>query len=489
MKKSELLRKISNFVEKGLKSDQDTELLKITADSRDVKEGTVFFCEKGKSSDGHDFIDMALEKGAELIVGEKNIKNDRYVRVSSVKKALKTILPQFYDYPDRSMKTIAVTGTNGKTSISLMLESILREQFNCGVTGTLGYSFGNKTIPASNTTPVNWKWYDLLDEMRTTGVELLISEVSSHALSEERIEKTSFDVAIFTNLSRDHLDFHKDIEDYYLAKKKLFTEHLKEDALAVINIDDPYGKRLYSEISQSVRTCRISEFDNSAEMKFKILNSDSLGSKVLLEAQNLVIKIPLAGKYNVYNALCSIGASWEFVEKGSVDDSLLKNIVIPGRLEKIGESNIFVDYAHTPDALENVLITLNEITGNGVITVFGAGGDRDSGKRSEMGRVVTKYSKISIITDDNPRTEDPDRIVEDILKGCNTQRSVVKVIRDRSTAIKKAIELSEEGDLILVAGKGAENYQITNKGKIYFSDKDEVEKYIRELHNVYNRLN
>ena len=488
MKKSEFLRKISDFVEKGLKSDHDTELLKITADSRDVEKGTVFFCEKGINADGHDFIDIALEKGAKLIVGEKKIKNDRYVRVSSVKKTLKTILPEFYDYPDRKIKMIAVTGTNGKTSISLMLENILKDQFKCGVTGTLGYSFGKKAIPASNTTPVNWKWYDLLNEMRLSGVELLISEVSSHALSEERIEKTCFDVAVFTNLSRDHLDFHKDIEDYYLAKKKLFTEHLKEDALAVINIDDPYGKRLYSEICQSVRTCRISEVDSSAQMKFKILNSDSLGSKVLLEAQNLVIWVPLVGKYNVYNALCSVGAAWEFTKQGP-GDRLLKNIVIPGRLEKIGESNIFVDYAHTPNALENVLITLNEITANGVITVFGAGGDRDSGKRSEMGQVVTKYSKISIITDDNPRTEDPDRIVDDILKGCNTQKSVVKVIRDRSTAIKKAIQLSEEGDLVLVAGKGAENYQITGEGKKYFSDKDEVEKYIRELRNVHNKLN
>lgn len=481
MKKSEFLRKISGFVEKDLEFEQDSELLKITADSREVKDGTVFFCEKGLNADGHDFIDMVLEKGAELVIGEKNIKNDRYIKVSSVKKILKTILPQFYEYPDKKIKMIGITGTNGKTSISLMLESILKDHFNCGVTGTLGYSFGNKTISASNTTPVNWKWYDLLDEIHQSGVELLISEVSSHALTEERIEKTVFDVGIFTNLSRDHLDFHKDIEDYYLAKKKLFTEHLKEDALAVINTDDPYGKRLYSEICQSVRTCRISEVDNSAQMKFKILSSDSLGSEVLLEAQNLIIKVPLVGKYNVYNALCSIAVALEFVDKGRIGDNLLKNVVIPGRLEKIGTSNVFVDYAHTPDALENVLKTLNEITGNGVITIFGAGGDRDRGKRSEMGKVVTEHSKISIITDDNPRTEDPDRIVEDILQGCNTQRSVVKVIRDRSAAIKKAMELSEEGDLILVAGKGAENYQITNKGKIYFSDKDEVEKHIREL--------
>ena len=489
MKKSEFVSKIAPFIlENGLTDTENQDLLKITADSRDVQEGSIFFCEKGSNVDGHDFISKALEKGAYIVVGEKSIDSNRYIKVSSVKKVLSFILPEFYKLPDRKMKTIGITGTNGKTSISLLVERFLKDCFSCGITGTLGYRYAGREINAANTTPVNWKWYDLLNDMTRNGVELLISEVSSHALSENRIESTAFDVAVFTNLSRDHLDFHKDIEDYYQAKKKLFTVHLKEGAVAVVNVDDNYGKRLYGEIFAKVRTIRISENDRNAEMKFRVLNSSSAGSVVLIENKDREVRIPLVGRFNIYNMLSAFAVAEELIGKDAYK-AVSKGIVIPGRLEKIGNSSVFVDYAHTPDALENVLRTLNEISDNRVITVFGAGGDRDRGKRSEMGRIVTEYSRISIITDDNPRTEDPDRIVEDIFQGCNTHRSVVEIIRDRSAAIKRAIELAEKGDLVLVAGKGAENYQITGDGKRYFSDKEEIEKYIGELHNVYNRNN
>ena len=489
MKKSEFLKKISIYlVSDHLSELEDHNLLKITADSREVDENTVFFCVKGRKVDGHDFIEKASEKGTPLIVGEQDINIDNYIRVSSVRETLTAILPEFYDHPDRKMKMVGITGTNGKTSISLLLERLLKYSFSCGVTGTLGYRYAGKEITAANTTPVNWKWYELLDDMTRKGVECLISEVSSHALKENRIVRTSFDAAVFTNLSRDHLDFHKDIEDYYQAKKKLFTEHLKEGAVAVVNIDDNYGKRLCEEIRDTVRTIRISEKDSDAEMKFRVLDSSSAGSVILLENKDREVHIPLVGRFNIYNMLSAIAVARELIGEDAYK-TVSEGIVIPGRLENIGNSSVFVDYAHTPDALENVLKTLNEIADNRVITVFGAGGDRDRGKRPEMGRIVTQYSTISIITDDNPRTEDPDRIVEDIFQGCNTHRSVVEIIRDRSAAIRRALELAENGDLVLVAGKGAENYQITGDGKRYFSDKEEIEKYIGELQNVYNRNN
>lgn len=489
MKKSEFLNIISSYtVLKDRVSSEDMELSKITADSREVEENTVFFCEKGINADGHDFAQVSVKNGASLVVGENSLDIENYIKVSSVKDVLSAILPVFYNYPDRRIKTVGITGTNGKTSIALLLEILHKENYSCGVTGTLGYKYAGNICKAANTTPVNWKWYELLNDMRQKGVELLFSEVSSHALSENRILETCFDIAVFTNLSRDHLDFHRDIEDYYQAKKKLFTDHLKKDAVCIINVDDFYGERLYKELTDKVKVIRISENDKDARLKFTVLKSDSNGSKIFLDRKNLEINIPLVGKYNIYNMLSVLAVSEVIVGEKVYRDEIERKIIIPGRLEKVGE-NVFVDYAHTPDALENVLKTLKDIAVRGVVTVFGAGGDRDRGKRPEMGRIVTKYSRISIVTDDNPRTEDPDRIVNEILQGCNTHSSVVEVVRDRSAAIKRAMDLAQTGDLVLVAGKGAEDYQITGAGKNYFSDKEEIEKYIRELHNVQDKLN
>ena len=220
MKTTDFIDVISKFTVCSPMSDKSAGLEKITADSREVAPGSVFFCIKGQNSDGHDFIDAAFEKGAEFVVGEKECGKKNYIRVDSVKDALRAVLPVFYDEPDRKMKMIGVTGTNGKTSTTFIVENILRDDLSCGVIGTLNYKYAGKLIPAQNTTPLNWKWYSLLDDMRKSGVDAVISEVSSHALAENRIEKTMFDAAIFTNLTRDHLDFHKTFENYYQAKKK-----------------------------------------------------------------------------------------------------------------------------------------------------------------------------------------------------------------------------------------------------------------------------
>ena len=227
MKTADFIDVIADVTLEAKVSDGSRELEKITADSREVMPGSVFFCIKGHNSDGHDFIKTAFEKGAALVVGEKNCDFENYLQVNSVKDVLKEILPAFYDFPDKKMKMIGVTGTNGKTSTTFIVENMLRNNFSCGVIGTLNYKYAGKIIPAQNTTPLNWKWYYLLDDMEKSGVNAVISEVSSHALAENRIEKTLFDVAIFTNLTRDHLDFHKTFENYYQAKKKLFTEHLQ----------------------------------------------------------------------------------------------------------------------------------------------------------------------------------------------------------------------------------------------------------------------
>ncbi|MGI6394814.1 MAG: UDP-N-acetylmuramoyl-L-alanyl-D-glutamate--2,6-diaminopimelate ligase [bacterium] len=489
MKTSSFIELISSYIEKSKVVKPPAELTKITADSREVVENALFFCLPGLKVDGHDFAKEALKKKAAIIVGEKDLNIEKYIKVSSVKDVLKLVSPVFYDYPDRKMKMVGITGTNGKTSTAFMIENMLSDIFNCGIIGTLGYRYGGATIDAPNTTPLNWKWYSLLNDMEKASVDVVVSEVSSHAIEEERIEKTLFDIALFTNLTREHLDFHGNIENYFKAKKNLFIKHLKKNGTAIINYDDFYGKKLYEEISSSVSCIRISEREPEAELKFSIEEFSVTGTLINFTFKGIRqnLKIPYLGKHNIYNTLSALAVCSVLVGELEAVKLAEKKGVVPGRLEQIGGEAIFVDYAHTPDALENVLKTVKELgLFEKVITVFGAGGDRDKGKRPLMGEVAAKYSDIVILTDDNPRNENPDEIVQDILKGFNLTDCEVEVIRNRSEAIKKAILIKKDKDAVIVAGKGAENYQITKEGKKSFSDKKEIEKQLKELKNVYN---
>ena len=481
MKASDFIASLSDFTLECGNCDADAGLEKITADSREVGQGSVFFCIKGLNIDGHDFIETAFGKGAVLVVGEKECGMKNYVRVRSVKEALKAVLPDFYDYPDRKMKMIGVTGTNGKTSTTFIIENVLKDDMDCGVIGTLNYKYAGKVVPAQNTTPLNWKWYSLIDDMQKSGVEAVISEVSSHALAENRIEKTVFDAAIFTNLTRDHLDFHKTFENYYQAKKKLFTEHLKSGGTAIINIDDEAGKRLSEEL-ENIKQIRISTKDNSAELFIKIVDIHDFGSKVVFNIGGFsrTVDIPLVGKFNIYNTAGAFAAAAQIIGTGKAFERIGNSVSVPGRLEKVGKHAVYIDYAHTPDAMENVLKTLREVgIYEKIIIVFGAGGDRDSGKRPLMGETACRFADRIIVTDDNPRTEDPKKIISDILAGCPDDADVT-VINDRAEAIRKAIGMKGEKDVVLIAGKGAEDYQITKSGKKFFSDKLEAEKSLGE---------
>ena len=481
MKKTDFIDAVSKFTVASSFLGPDMELEKITADSREVAPGSVFFCIKGHNSDGHDFIDTVFENGASLVVGEKDRNDVNYIRVRSVKEALESVLPAFYDEPDKKMKMIGVTGTNGKTSTTFILENMLQDDMSCGVIGTLNYKYSGKLITAQNTTPLNWKWYSLIDDMRKSGVEAVISEVSSHALEENRIEKTMFDAAVFTNLTRDHLDFHKTFENYYQAKKKLFTEHLKNGGTAVINIDDESGKRLSEELSD-VRQIRISEKDKSAELFMKTEKISDDGSEVVFTFGGVSrkVKIPLVGNFNIYNTAGAFAAASLFIGVEKAFRRIENKVSVPGRLEKVGDHAVYIDYAHTPDAMENVLLTLRNLgIYEKIIIVFGAGGDRDSGKRPIMGETACRFADRIIVTDDNPRTEDPEKIIDEILAGCPEEADVT-VINDRALAIRKAVEIKGEKDVVLIAGKGAENYQITKSGKKFFSDRLEAEKSLGE---------
>lgn len=489
MKGSDLLKLIQKDIVSGF-FEENIDIQSMTADSREVSSGSLFFCVKGHNADGHDFIEDALRKGAALVIGEKDLDIRNYIKVQSVKGALKKITPEFFDHPDRRLKMIAITGTNGKTSTALIIEKMIKDSFSCGVIGTLGYFINGRNISSGNTTPFNWKWYSLLNLMEKEGSEVVISEISSHALAEERIEDTEFDAAVFTNLTRDHLDFHGDIDCYFQAKKKLFTSHLKKDGIAVINCDDGFGRRIYEEMKDSFCCIGISDSFEDVRLKIKILSADMSGTVVMMNYDGKIyeVKIPVPGKFNIYNTLSAFAVCSHFIGIDKALSRISTKAEVPGRFEQIGDNAVFVDYAHSPDSLENVLKMMKELNVfRKIITVMGAGGDRDAGKRPLMGKIASDYSNIVIITDDNPRTEDPDKIVSDILKGCRKENRVIEVIRDRSLAIKRALVLKGREDAVLIAGKGAENYQITKDGTRYFSDKEEIEKHLSELQHVYDK--
>jgi UDP-N-acetylmuramoyl-L-alanyl-D-glutamate--2,6-diaminopimelate ligase len=487
MKVSEFLELLFPFGILEIKSCDEREIEKITVDSREVDSKSVFFCIKGEKFDGHDFIDSASENGAVLIVGEKNIKKDNYIQVRSSLKILLDISSVFYGNPQKDLKLIGITGTNGKTTVSYLIDNGFRDNFSTAVIGTLGYKIGENNFPGVNTTPFVWKWYELLAKIRSENVGIVISEVSSHGLDQKRIEGTEFDVGVFTNLSRDHLDYHKNLEDYYQAKKKLFTVHLKKEGRAVVNIDCPYGKRLYSELPEYLEKVSVSLQDKKADLFIVIKKESSVGTEAIFyyEKDEKEILINMIGRFNVYNAGCAVMAVEKFLDFEKAAEKVCGKIVVPGRMEMVGESSVFVDYAHTPDALFNILSSVKESVGNGkIIVVFGAGGDRDRGKRAEMGRVVCQLANIAIITDDNPRTENPKEIVGEILNGFIDGKCEKRVIHDRRKAIDYAVRTMKKEDVVIIAGKGAENYQIIGNEKFRFSDKEEVEKTFRELKNV-----
>ncbi len=480
MKLNKFIKLISKYIISEKVVLKDVVLTNITADSREALLGSVFFCIRGENADGHDFVDQAFKNGAFLAVGENSVDRENYIRVESALSVLKEVSAIFYDNPQNKLKMIGVTGTNGKTTITHMIESGLENRLKCGVIGTLGYKFSDKVLEARNTTPFIWKWYELLNKMVLDKFEVVVSEISSHGLEQERVAGTKFDVAVFTNLSRDHMDYHFDMESYYRAKKKLFEEHLKEEGVAVINVDDIYGERLYSELSDKANKVAVSLKKKGVDLYVDVKEQTLNGSVVIFKYKDKSLKklIPMAGRFNVYNAACSIMACERFTGFELSVANICKKISVPGRMEEIKNESVYIDYAHTPDALENILSTIKEVAGSGrIIVVFGAGGNRDKGKRPEMGRVVCKYADIVFITDDNPRNEDPSAIVTDIKSGCSQHLCDIHVIHDRSEAIKKAIDLKRRDDVVIIAGKGAENYQITKHGKKFFSDKLEVEKY------------
>ena len=451
-----------------------------------IKKNNLFVAIQGFATDGNKYIKDAISKGAVAIITDKKLTRNYSVPVLKVKnsrEALSILSDWFYDYPSQKMKIIGITGTNGKTTISYLLEKNLQGQgYKTAIIGTIRHKIGKIEIPSHNTTPESLDLNRLMARMVKAKVNYVIMEVSSHSLVLNRVDFCAFDGAIFTNLTEDHFDFHKNFQNYYQAKKKLFEllrKSPKSNKVAVINIDDQYGHKLYSELKG------IKKIGYSIKAK-----SQYQGKDIKLSFDGIRFKVggvsfftALIGRFNIYNVLSTIAITDFWNMRKVITVQVLKKFKsVEGRLEKIQTSKgtVFIDYAHTDDALKNVLETLNEIEHNKIITVFGCGGDRDKIKRPKMGRIAEQLSDIVIVTSDNPRTEKPKAIIDDILKGMLNPKQAF-VISDRKKAIKTAYNLSTSKDIILIAGKGHETYQIIGKKQSHFSDKEEVSKLLMNI--------
>lgn len=449
-------------------------------DSRKIKQEDVFIALEGSIVDGHTFISKAIENGAKTILVEKDVEKVEginYFLVEGLREKMGIIASNFYGYPQNQLKIVGVTGTNGKTTTTYILESILGEK-NVARIGTVEYKIGDEIIPAPNTTPSSLEIIKICKKALEKNIKYLIMEVSSHGLDIGRVNMLRFEAGIFTNLTLDHLDYHKTMENYYLAKRKLF-DLVKNKKNSIINIDDEYGKR-YLEYTNGI-SYGIDQGDIQGEIKQITREGQEVAIKIF--EKEYKVNLRLLGRYNLSNLLGAIGAVKTL---GLSDEEIISKIPLihgaPGRFEPVKidrDFTVIVDYAHTGDALENILKSINEFKSNRVITVFGCGGDRDKTKRPIMGAIAEKYSDIVIVTSDNPRTEDPNEILKDIVVGLTKENHIIEVHREK--AIEKAISLAEKNDIILIAGKGHENYQVIGREKIHFDDKEEVIKAIKKL--------
>ncbi|MCI3937579.1 UDP-N-acetylmuramoyl-L-alanyl-D-glutamate--2,6-diaminopimelate ligase [Chryseobacterium aahli] len=460
--------------------ENNREVSEMVFDSRKVSENSLYIALRGTVVDGHSFIASSIEKGAKIIVCEElpeNLDEDiTYVKVKDASKTLGHLASNFYGNPSEKLKLIGVTGTNGKTSVSTLLFDVFKNLgYDSALLSTVEIRIGEKIIPATHTTPDVITINKILAQAVEEGCEFAFMEVSSHGIAQNRIEGLTFKIAGFTNLTHDHLDYHKTFDEYLKIKKRFFDE-LNENAIAITNVDDKNGNVMLQNTKAAKRSYALKTI---ADYHGRTLEVDFNG--MLLNFNGKEFWTTLTGKFNVYNLLLVFGIVSEL---GFEQDEILQAISIlkrvSGRFETFkSDGGIFfiVDYAHTPDALENVLDSINDIRTKNerLITVFGCGGDRDQSKRPEMGNIASKKSTLAIITSDNPRTEDPNQIIKEIEAGVEPQNfSKYTSIPDRREAIKMAIKFSEPKDIVLVAGKGHENYQEINGVKHHFDDKEVI---------------
>jgi UDP-N-acetylmuramoyl-L-alanyl-D-glutamate--2,6-diaminopimelate ligase len=487
-----VLREILEGVETtDITGGTDININGISYDSRKIEKDYLFVAIRGEKADGHDFITDAVKNGATAVVREigetRQLPGQGRAAISIIdvknsRKALAYISNNFYLKPSHSLHVVGITGTNGKTTTSFIMKSILESWGKkTGLIGTIQHMIKNEVYNASFTTPEAPEFQHLLRRMHASGCTHVVSEISSHALALYRVDGTVIRTGVFTNLTSEHLDFHGTAEDYFMAKARLFTELLHSTAETVINYDDTWGRKLVNLLSKKTITFSLeagadivaSEIDDSF---------DGLEFMVTVEDQKHYVRSRLMGLPNVYNILSAIGAAislgvpWE-----AIIDGIQKTGKVRGRFEKVDVGQRFlavIDYAHTEDALERLIYTARGLTKGRVIAVFGCGGDRDKSKRPRMGSIATRLSDSVIITSDNPRSEKREKIIEEIARGAVRRNYLIEP--DREEAIRRAVMMASEGDIVLVAGKGHETYQEIKGKKFEFNDREVLEKEIRQ---------
>ncbi|MCZ6677099.1 MAG: UDP-N-acetylmuramoyl-L-alanyl-D-glutamate--2,6-diaminopimelate ligase [Candidatus Poribacteria bacterium] len=463
----------------------DREIPGIANDHRSVQPGYAFICYEGVTVDGHTFIPKAIENGATAVVGEKPPpidlpKDVSYIQTPNGRVALSLIAANWYGNPADRLKLIGITGTNGKTSTAHLAYSIFTTAgLKAAILGTVGYRYGDTCVPPATTTPDPLTLHEQFRNIVDVGLNYVIMETSSQGLAQHRLAGLTFETAVFTNLTQDHLDYHQTMEDYFHAKLMLFQQMSSANALAILNADDPASHRICHQINASTLTYSIA---NQADLRARDVKSTlkGLAFNAMTPHGDIRVKLRLLGDYNLYNALAAIGIG---LHHGCSLDAIktgLESTIVPGRFELVDRGQDFavvVDYAHTPDGLENLLSAARKITKGRLICVFGCGGDRDRGKRPKMGRISTTIADHSVITSDNPRTEDSDGILSDIVAGLSDGASY-DLIPDRREAIGHAIESAKVGDLVAIAGKGHEPYQEIDGVRVDFDDRKVAAEFL-----------
>jgi len=496
MKLRDIIRGIKT---KRFDGDDRLEISGISIDSNKVNDGYLFAALKGEKTDGHRYIDSALRNGAVALLVEDAPENGypgiAVIRAWDSRGSLAKAAANFYGHPTKELTLAGVTGTNGKTTVTYLLESIWKEEGrNPGVIGTIEYRFGGNKVEAPMTTPESLDLMRMFREMRDASVDCAAMEVSSHALDRRRVLECHFDAAVFTNLTQDHLDYHGTIENYFGAKKRLFTELLRESAkkekFSVVNIDDPYGAEIAKDAPGTVITYSLRDTGATVSAAGFRVSGEGIAARLATPWGGVQINSPLFGEHNMSNILAASAAALALGSSpAAVERAVSGFTAVPGRLERVDNPlgfNVLVDYAHTPDALKNVLQAVRPLTSGKVILVFGCGGDRDRTKRPKMGRIGRELSDVLIVTSDNPRTEQPEEIIDEIEQGVIGHGASGKPyfrITDRKEAIRMAVGMAGKNDTVLIAGKGHEDYQIIGTTKYPFDDRTVAGEILKEMLN------
>ncbi len=460
----------------------DVEVKDITADSRQVEAGHLFVCIKGASFDGHSVAEDMLKKGAVAVVCDHDLGLEKQIIVEDTRKAYSPICASFFGNPADNLKLIGLTGTNGKTTTTFLIKQILENVGKkCGLIGTVQNMVGSEVYPAHYTTPDPYELQSLFRKMVDANCEYCIMEVSSQALAQGRVEGIHFYIGAFTNLTQDHLDYHKTWKNYFEAKKLLF----KACDIAVTNVDDENGLKIVDGCDCKVVTYGVDNMKADYTARNVRFASDGVKYDLIGEKIGRVI-CPIPGRFSVYNSLCAISVALTLgVDFTDVLEAISKSNGVKGRIEVVPTPNqgytVIIDYAHSPDGLQNIISSLHEIAKGRVVTVFGCGGDRDKTKRPKMGKIAASLSDFCVVTSDNPRSEVPSAIINDILEGMKDTKTPYKVVENRKEAIAWAMKNAQKDDIILLAGKGHETYQILPTGTIHFDEREAVAEILEEL--------